>query len=66
MSQQGAGGGGAATDAESADYAKQATGAAASTTTWIDPIPAKYNTNTELEREVKSGSNVIDLELTSS
>ncbi|WP_437193578.1 carboxypeptidase-like regulatory domain-containing protein [Planctomicrobium sp. SH527] len=30
-----------------------------------DPIPAKYNTKSELVKEVKAGSNVIDLELTS-
>lgn len=30
-----------------------------------DPIPAKYNTKSELTKEVKAGSNVINLELTS-
>lgn len=32
---------------------------------FVDPIPARYNTNSELKREVKSGRNVIDLVLTS-
>jgi len=31
---------------------------------FVEKIPARYNTNSELVREVKSGSNVIDLELT--
>ena len=30
-----------------------------------DPIPAKYNEASELTKEVKAGSNTIDLELTS-
>lgn len=32
---------------------------------FVDPIPARYNDNTELVREVKPGKNVIDFELTS-
>jgi hypothetical protein len=39
-----------------ADYAKTVT----------EPIPEKYNAKTELQYEVKSGSQVIDLELKSS
>lgn len=31
-----------------------------------EPIPAKYNTNSELAEEVSSGSNTINLDLTSS
>jgi hypothetical protein len=38
-----------------ADYAKQVK----------EPIPEKYNAKTELEFDVKSGSQVIDLKLTS-
>lgn len=34
--------------------------------TVVEPIPARYNANTELVKEVESGENVIDLELTSS
>jgi len=32
---------------------------------FVEKIPARYNTNTELVREVRPGTNVIDLELTS-
>ena len=32
---------------------------------YVDPIPAKYNTASELIKEVKEGNNVLDLELTS-
>ncbi|GAB6164723.1 hypothetical protein JCM19992_07230 [Thermostilla marina] len=35
------------------------------TTETVELIPAKYNTNTTLEYEVKKGTNVINLELTS-
>lgn len=60
---------GAEMSSDSAAYEAQATGGTqadydAATTT--EPIPAKYNTATELTKEVKAGSNTIDLELTSS
>jgi len=32
---------------------------------FVDPIPARYNEKSEVVREVKAGTNVIDLELTS-
>ena len=54
---------------DSPEYAKQAASAANqsayNSAKVVEPIPARYNTNTELVKEVKSGSNVIDLELKS-
>jgi len=54
---------------DSPEYAKQAASAtdqsAYDSAKVVEPIPARYNTNTELTKEVKSGSNVIDLELKS-
>lgn len=50
------------------EYMKQARGGKASdynTAKVTEPIPPKYNAQTELEKEVKSGKNVIDLALTS-
>lgn len=54
---------------DSPEYAKQAVSGSSSsdynTAKVVEPIPARYNTNTELSFEVKAGSNVIDLELKS-
>jgi len=52
----------------SPEYAKQAQGGGAGeyNIKQTEPIPAKYNEKSELEYEVKSGSNKIDLELKSS
>jgi hypothetical protein len=52
---------------DSDEYMKQATGdpSAYDKATVTEPIPARYNTNTELVKQVESGSNTIDLELTS-
>lgn len=54
---------------DSPEYMKQAASAtsqsAYNTAKVVEPIPARYNTKTELVKEVKSGSNVIDLELKS-
>jgi hypothetical protein len=52
---------------DSPEYAKQAVvdPSAYDSAKVVEPIPARYNTNTELTEEVKSGSNVIDLELKS-
>jgi hypothetical protein len=52
---------------DSPEYAKQAMPDASdyNTAKVVEPIPARYNTNTELSFEVKAGSNVIDLELKS-
>jgi hypothetical protein len=50
-------------------YMAQATGqdtSAYDNATVEEPIPAKYNTATELTEEVTSGQNTINLELTSS
>lgn len=49
------------------DDPKYGTGwdASARAPVFIDPIPARYNINSELVRDVKPGKNVIDLELTS-
>jgi len=47
-------------------YAAQAAGGESSDyKPFVEKIPAKYNANTELTKEVKSGANTIDLELTS-
>ncbi|RMF88639.1 MAG: carboxypeptidase regulatory-like domain-containing protein [Planctomycetota bacterium] len=56
-------GGGAAVSSDDPSYydAQQSP----NTTKTVEPIPAKYNTNTTLEYEVKKGTNVINLELTS-
>jgi hypothetical protein len=52
---------------DSPEYAQQASGASGDySKQWVDPIPAKYNSPTTLEHEVKSGSNTINLELKSS
>jgi hypothetical protein len=49
------------------EYARQATGgSAAYKQAPAVSIPARYNTNSELTKEVKSGSNEINLELKSS
>jgi hypothetical protein len=52
---------------DSAEYAKQAMGdpSAYDTAKVVELIPEKYNAKSELTKEVKSGANVIDLELTS-
>jgi hypothetical protein len=52
---------------DSEEYMKQATGQAGdyNTAKVEEPIPARYNSQTEFVKEVKAGSNVIDLELTS-
>ena len=54
---------------DSPEYMKQAASAtdksAYNSAKVVEPIPARYNTNTELTKEVKSGANVIDLELKS-
>ncbi|MFW6171784.1 MAG: carboxypeptidase-like regulatory domain-containing protein [Planctomycetota bacterium] len=53
---------------DSEAYMKQATGGSASdydNATVSEPIPAKYNTETELTRDVESGKNTIDIELSS-
>jgi hypothetical protein len=52
---------------DSPEYAKQAVADPSDydSAAVVEPIPARYNTNTELTFEVKSGSNVIDLELKS-
>lgn len=52
---------------DSPEYAKQAMPDPSDydTAKVVEPIPARYNTNTELTYEVKSGPNVIDLELKS-
>jgi hypothetical protein len=54
--------------ADSPEYAKQATGGGddySKVKPFVETIPAKYNSQTTLEHEVKSGSNKIDLPLTS-
>ena len=53
---------------DSAEYAKQAVANPSdyNSAKVVEPIPERYNTKTELTKEVKSGDNVIDLELTSS
>ena len=53
---------------DSAEYEKQAMGdpSAYDTAEVVESIPEKYNTKSELTKEVKSGANVIDLELTTS
>jgi hypothetical protein len=48
------------------NYEKQATGAAAYTPPKLPTIPARYNTKTELQFEVKSGSNEFNIPLKSS
>lgn len=56
------------TSSDSEAYAQQAMGGSASdydTAKVTEPIPARYNKNTELTFEVKSGSNVYDIELKS-
>lgn len=52
---------------DSPEYAKQAVAdrSAYDSAKVVEPIPARYNTNTDLTKEVKSGANVIDLELKS-
>jgi hypothetical protein len=61
-----------ATSSDNEAYEKQATGstaaeyAAAAPAQPKEPIPAKYNAQSTLLEEVKSGGNVINLELTSS
>ena len=52
---------------DSPEYAKAiaAQGSADYNVKFTEPIPAKYNTQTTLEHEVKSGSNEINLDLTS-
>jgi hypothetical protein len=51
---------------DSPEYAKQASGTGSATQKAPgEPIPDKYNTKTELVKEVKSGDNTINLELTS-
>lgn len=56
--------------ADSPEYAKQASGGSsadyANAKKFVEPIPEKYNVKTELEHEVKSGSQVINLDLKSS
>lgn len=51
------------------EYRKQAMGgqdsAAYNTAQVVEPIPERYNTKTELMKEVKSGQNTINLDLTS-
>ena len=49
------------------EYAKQAQGEGSATAAaFVEKIPAKYNAKSELIRDVTSGNNVINLELTSS
>lgn len=57
----------AAMSSDSPEYAQQAMGNASdyNTAKVTEPIPAKYNKNTELTFEVTSGSNVYDIELKS-
>jgi hypothetical protein len=59
----------AATSSDSEAYEKQAAGGSvadyAAPAQPTEPIPKKLNSETKLEKEVKSGSNVINLELTS-
>jgi len=53
---------------DSPEYKKQAMGGSASDyakATVAEPIPARYNSKTTLSYEVKPGTNVINLELTS-
>lgn len=52
---------------DSPEYAKQAMPDPSDydTAKVVEPIPARYNANSELTFEVKAGSNVIDLELKS-
>ena len=53
---------------DSAEYEKQAMGGAASDynrATVKESIPARYNSQSQLKHEVKSGKNEINLELTS-
>jgi hypothetical protein len=56
----------AAASSDSEAYEKQAMGdtSAYDEATVTEKIPARYNTETTLEREVTSGDNVINLELT--
>jgi hypothetical protein len=52
---------------DSPEYAKAIAGGGAEyNVKFTEPIPAKYNVKTELEFEVKSGSQVINLDLKSS
>jgi len=52
---------------DSPEYAKQAAGGGDNYNVKnVEPIPAKYHEQTELQYEVKSGSQVINLELKSS
>ena len=50
---------------DSEDYANQGALSNYSTgeTQWKDPIPAKYNSATELSAKVESGTNVIDFDI---
>lgn len=51
----------------SPEYEKQAMGGGSEYNVKLtEPIPAKYNEKSELQYEVKAGSNTIDLELKSS
>jgi hypothetical protein len=51
---------------DSPEYAKAIASGGNYKTDWKEPIPAKFNTQTTIEKDVKAGSNVIDIELTSS
>ena len=52
---------------DSPEYAKMiAAGGSEYNVQFTEPVPAKYNANTELQFEVKSGTQVINLELKSS
>jgi hypothetical protein len=54
---------------DSPEYAKAAAAASSAgeyNVKFTEPIPAKYNTKTELQFDIKSGSQVINLELKSS
>lgn len=55
------------TSAGSDDYLAQVSGTASSssTTAFKDPVPAKYNTQTELTATVQAGANDIDFDLQS-
>jgi len=56
-----------AMSSDSPEYAKQAAGGQAdyNNAKVVEPIPARYNANSELTKEVTAGDNVIDLELKS-
>lgn len=51
---------------DSPEYAKAMAEGGSYNVQFTEPIPEKYNKKTELEHEVKSGKNVINLELKTS